>query len=86
MFLAGLLQGCLSVVRFWLDWEKEFEDALEVPQIVGHTRCAKPTQKGRSYCIDFTQGACAIVQNGELQLNIWPDSWLGEEMLKSVEN
>jgi len=62
-----------------VDWE-----ALELPQIVGHTRCANPTQKGRSYCIDFAQAAYAIVENGDVQLNIWPDSWLGREMLDSV--
>jgi hypothetical protein len=66
----------------WLDWDAEFEDALEVPQIVGPTRCAKQTQKGRSYCIDFAQAAYAIVENGNVQLNIWPKSWLGESMLE----
>jgi hypothetical protein len=68
----------------WLDWNEEFVDALELPQIVGHTRCANPTQKGRSYCIDFAQATYAIVENGDVQLNIWPKSWLGEEMLDSV--
>jgi hypothetical protein len=68
----------------WLDWNEEFEDSLELPQIVGHTRCANPTQKGRSFCIDFAQAAYAIVENGEVQLNIWPDSWLGREMLDPV--
>ncbi len=68
----------------WLDWNEEFEDSLELPQIVGHTLCANPTQKGRSYCVDFAQAAYAIVENGDVQLNIWPDSWLGREMLDSV--
>jgi hypothetical protein len=68
----------------WLDWNEEFEDSLEVPQVVGHTSCANPTQKGRSYCLDFAQAAYAIIENGDLQLNIWPQSWLGEEMLDSV--
>lgn len=68
----------------WLDWNEEFEDALELPQIVGHTRCADPNQKGRSYCIDFAQAAYAIVENGDVQLKIWPDSWLGQEMHNSA--
>ncbi len=68
----------------WLDWNREFEDALEVSQIVGHTRCVKQTQKGRSFCIDLAQAAYAVVENGEVQLNICPDSWLGESMLESV--
>lgn len=86
IFAAGIARG--GALPFggplWLDWEKEFKDVLEVPQIVGHTRCAQPTQKGTSYCIDFAQAAYAIVENGELQLKIWPDSWLGKESLDSV--
>lgn len=87
IFAAGAARG--GVLPFggplWLDWEAEFKDVLEVPQIVGHTRCAKPTQQGKSYCIDFAQGAYAIVENGEIQLRIWPKSWLGESLLESVE-
>ena len=60
--------------------DKEFEDALEVPQIVGHTRSAKQAQKGCSYCIDMAQGAYAIVEDGAVQLRVWPDSWLGKAM------
>jgi hypothetical protein len=86
IFSAGLARGGVALYGgpLWLDWDFEFEDALEVPQIVGHTRCAKQTQKGRSYCIDMGQAAYAVIENGELQLNIWPDSWLGESMLDSV--
>ena len=86
IFAAGIARGGIAPVGgpLWQDWDLEFEDVLEVPQIVGHTRCAKQTQKGRSYCIDFAQGAYAIVENDEVQLNIWPDSWLGESMLESV--
>jgi len=86
IFAAGVARGGVVPVGgpIWLDWDAEFEDALEVPQIAGHTRCAKQTQKGRSYCIDMAQAAYAIVDNGEVQLNIWPDSWLGESMLDSV--
>ena len=40
----------------WLDWEREFEDALPLPQIVGHSRDPKGArQKGRSWCIDGGQ-------------------------------
>ena len=86
IFSAGLARGGVALYGgpLWLDWDQEFEDELEVPQIVGHTRCAKQTQKGRSYCIDMGQAAYAIVENGEVQLNIWPNSWLGESMLDSV--
>ena len=66
----------------WLDWSAEFEDCLEVPQIVGHTRCPEPTQKENSFCIDFAQAAYAIVESGEVQLRIWPNSWLGKSLLE----
>ena len=86
IFTAGRARG--GALPFggplWLDWDAEFEDVLEVPQIVGHTRCAKQPQKGRSYCIDFAQAAYAIVENGEVQLKIWPDSPLGQSMVDSV--
>ncbi len=83
IFSAGRARGGEAAVGgpLWLDWNVEFEDKLEVPQIVGHTRCAKQTQKGRSFCIDMAQAAYAIVENDEVQLNIWPQSWLGESML-----
>lgn len=86
IFAAGKARGGLLPHGgpLWLDWHAEFEDALEVPQIVGHTRCANPTQKGKSYCIDFAQAAYALVENGELELRIWPKSWLGESMLDDV--
>jgi hypothetical protein len=86
IFAAGLARGGLLPFGgpLWLDWNAEFEDVLEVPQIVGHTRCVKQTQKGRSFCIDLAQAAYAIVENGEVQLNILPKSWLGESLLDSV--
>ncbi len=86
IFSVGKVRGGTAPLGgpIWLDFDEEFEDALEVPQIVGHTRCAKQTQKGRSYCIDMMQSAYAILEGGEVQLNIWPDSWLGESMLDSV--
>ena len=83
IFAAGTARGGLAQHGgpLWLDWDAEFEDSLEVSQIAGHTRCAKQTQKGRSYCIDMAKSAYAIVENGEVQLNIVPDSWLGRAML-----
>jgi len=46
----------------WLDWDAEFEDALPVPQIVGHTPCATGArQKGRSWCLDGGQTVCALL-------------------------
>ena len=83
IFAAGQARGGLAEHGgpIWLDFDEEFEDALEVPQIVGHTRCAEQTQKGESYCIDFMQAAYAVVEGGEVQLRIWPKSWLGEAML-----
>lgn len=61
----------------WLDWDDEFEDTLDFPQIVGHTRGAKLRQKGRSFCIDMEQKAYAILEDGELQLHVLPNHILG---------
>jgi hypothetical protein len=82
IFAAGKARGGLADKGgpIWLDFDEEFEDALEVPQIVGHTRCAKHTQKGRSYCIDLMQATYAIVADGQVELRVWPMSWLGESM------
>jgi hypothetical protein len=86
IFAAGKARGGVADVGgpLWLDWDAEFEDELEIPQIAGHTCCAKQTQKGRSYCVDMAQSAYAIVENGEVQMNILPDSWLGKAMLEGV--
>jgi hypothetical protein len=87
IFAAGRARGGEAEVGgpLWLDWNEEFEDDPRLPpQIVGHTRCAQQTQRGRSYCIDLAQAAYVIVENGDVQLNIWPDSRLGREMLDSV--
>lgn len=65
----------------WLDFDEAFEDSREVPRIVGHTRCPEQTQKSESCCIDFMQAAYAVVEAGEVQLRIWPKSWLREVML-----
>ena len=65
----------------WLDFDHEFEDALEVPQIVGHTRCARRTPKGRSYCIDFAQAAYAVVEAGGGPASHLAGVLLGEAVL-----
>lgn len=40
----------------WLDWDDEFEDALSLPQLVGHTSSELgPRQRGRSWCLDGMQ-------------------------------
>jgi hypothetical protein len=48
LFSVGRVRGGTGEVGgpLWLDWDAEFEDNLEVPQIAGHTRCAKQTQEG----------------------------------------
>lgn len=40
----------------WLDWDDEFEDALPLPQIVGHTvDPGGARQQGRAWCLDGAQ-------------------------------
>ena len=82
LFAAGHARGGAAEVGgpIWLDWDLEFEDGLDVPQIAGHTRCAQAAQKGRSFCIDFAQAAYAVVEDGEINLRVWPESWLGEAL------
>ena len=74
IFSAGVVRGGDAPYGgpLWLDWDYEFEDALELPQIVGHTRCPKQMQKGRSYCIDRAQSAYAILENGTMRLKELP--------------
>lgn len=86
LFSVGRARGGTAKVGgpLWLDWDAEFEDNLDLPQIAGHTRCAKQTQKGRSFCIDMMQATYAVIEDGDVQLRIWPKSWLGESMLDSV--
>lgn len=79
IFDAGIARGGEAPYGgpLWLDWDQEFEDALGLPQIVGHTRGAKLRQKGRSFCIDMEQSAYAILENGELKIQVMPDNLLG---------
>ncbi|MFP4166033.1 MAG: metallophosphoesterase family protein [Opitutales bacterium] len=68
LFCAGFARGGLNAVGgpLWQDWNLEFEDTLEVPQVVGHTRNPSNPRKGRSVCIDFAQTAYAVLQDGAL--------------------
>lgn len=54
----------------WLDFDLEFEDALEYPQVVGHTKHAIHHKKGRSHCIDYGQNTYAVVQHGDILLKV----------------
>ena len=49
----------------WMDWEHEFIDALEVPQVVGHTRWPEEPLIGRSRCIDLGQVGYGVINDGE---------------------
>lgn len=51
----------------WCDWNEEFEDALPLPQIVGHTASRSGArQKGRSWCIDGQQTTYAVIHGGRV--------------------
>ncbi len=46
----------------WLDWDDEFEDALPLPQIVGHTSNESGArQRGRSWCLDGAQSCYGVL-------------------------
>lgn len=51
----------------WMDWSHEFIDALDVPQIVGHTRWPDEPVIGRSRCIDMGQLYYYTLTNGFLK-------------------
>ena len=44
----------------WCDWEKEFQDGVPMPQIVGHSP-GRLRRRGRSWCVDCHQRVYAIV-------------------------
>ncbi|MDQ8205896.1 hypothetical protein QEH52_00105 [Coraliomargarita sp. SDUM461003] len=71
-FSCGTVRGGESEYGgpLWLDWRKEFDDELELPQIVGHTRLTSENemQKGRCYCLDFSQRAYGKLIDGKLTL------------------
>ena len=47
-----------------MDWSSEFIDALEVPQILGHTRWPEEPTIGRSRCIDLGQVGYGVLTDG----------------------
>jgi hypothetical protein len=53
----------------WQDFDDEFEDALPLPQIVGHTQGAGPRQKGRSWCLDGARTCYGVLSaDGTLEV------------------
>jgi len=59
----------------WLDFDEEFEDALQLPQIFGHTPSFAETiisrarRKGNSWCLDGAQTIYGILDaSGELSI------------------
>lgn len=79
LFAAGKARGGIAEFGgpLWLDWDQEFEDHLEVPQIVGHTCGPEIRTKGRSHCIDVMQSVYAIVDGATVRHKFWPQSSLG---------
>jgi hypothetical protein len=70
LLAAGAARGGEQPVGgpLWLDWDREFEDALAYRQIVGHSVGAQARRKGRSWCIDCGQQGYGIVEDGELRI------------------
>ena len=61
---AGIVRGGDSPVGgiTWLDWDNEFQDALPLPQIVGHTvNPAGARRHGRSWCLDGGQTCYGVL-------------------------
>lgn len=66
---AGRVRGGDAAVGgiTWLDWDDEFEDALPLPQIVGHTSNESGArQRRRSWCIDGAQSCYGVLMGSEL--------------------
>lgn len=71
-FEAGLSRGGDIVVGspFWCDFNVDFADLLDYPQIFGHTREAGSIrQEGRSYCIDGGEATYCILKENEIEFN-----------------
>jgi hypothetical protein len=51
----------------WMDWQHEFLDGLETPQIVGHTRWPDEPTIGRSRCIDMGQVGYGVITDGRFK-------------------
>ena len=70
---AGRVRGGEAPVGglTWLDWDNEFEDALPLPQIVGHTASRLGArQTGRSWCLDGAQSCYGVLFNEKLQVSV----------------
>lgn len=53
----------------WHDWDDEFEDALPLPQLVGHTASKSgPRLRGRSWCLDGAQTSYALLTPAEIRI------------------
>ena len=66
---AGLVRGGDAPVGgiTWLDWDDEFEDALPLPQLVGHTADESGArQRGRSWCLDGAQTCYGVLTPDEV--------------------
>ena len=51
----------------WLDFDFEFKDMVDFPQIVGHTAGNSVKKIGNSVCLDCLQTSFGILQNNQLQ-------------------
>lgn len=70
LFRAGLIRGGDQHRGgpLWLDWNSEFTEAIEIPQIVGHTAGVGGRKSGRSYCLDARQRMYGVLCNGVLEV------------------
>jgi hypothetical protein len=69
---AGLVRGGDAPIGgiTWLDWDDEFEDALPLPQLVGHTLSREGArQHGRSWCLDGAQTCYGVLTEDFLQIS-----------------
>lgn len=57
----------------WLDWDHEFVDIDDLPQIVGHTPHKQPQWKGKSLCLDTHLNHYATLIDGKLSVWRWED-------------
>ena len=66
----------------WLDWDNEFKDDLNFPQIVGHTTSKRNLRnKGNSWCLDCLQTYYGVIENNKL---IVKDETNNFEIIKEI--
>lgn len=71
LLAAGRVRGGDAPVGgiTWLDWDEEFEDALPLPQLVGHTASRSgPRRRDRSWCLDGAQTCYGVLTDAGLTL------------------